>query len=185
MLPSESMSRALLMAGFGVTLYGRIWVIPEGAVLGFFLGFIGVAVLLALLATRYGMDVFHWYIIQPTAPPGGYRTPLDVPPATWPNFLMLGVGLLLGKVGAGLGKKAEQRLRRNKDGGASTYKPRSNDRPQLRQEAAFFEAQCPKCGSIIAVFHKDPNRLNCYKCDTPLLVEISGGGGILKEETST
>ena len=30
MLPSESMSRALLMAGFGVTLYGRIWVIPEG-----------------------------------------------------------------------------------------------------------------------------------------------------------
>jgi hypothetical protein len=28
-LPSESMSRALLMAGFGVTLYGRIWVIPE------------------------------------------------------------------------------------------------------------------------------------------------------------
>ena len=151
-----------------------------GAVFGFLLGFSGLAMLFAVLATQYRIDLFHWYIIDPTPPPGGYRTPLDVPPASWPFLVFWGFGALLGKAGVSLGKKAEQRLRnkthRKSPGDSSTHVERRNN---------FFEAQCPKCSLVMAVFDNDPNQLTCYECGAPLVVERSGNGGVLKAINST
>lgn len=76
-----------------------------GAVVGFFGGFIGCLLFFAYLATQQNIDVFHMYVSQPVAPPGGYRTPLDVPPATWPSILAFVVALLFGKLGASLGRR--------------------------------------------------------------------------------
>jgi hypothetical protein len=74
-----------------------------GGILGFVAGFIGTPMLFAYLAVRFKIDVFHTYIVEPVPPPGGYRTLLDVPPATWPLVAVLGVAILLAKGGAVLG----------------------------------------------------------------------------------
>ena len=74
-------------------------------IVGFFVGFIGCALLFAYLATQHNIDVFHMYLAQPVPPPGGYRTPLDVPPATWPMLVILAVAAISAKLAVLLANK--------------------------------------------------------------------------------
>ena len=71
-----------------------------GGVLGFIIVAVGVMLIFGFLGAR-GIDVFHMYISEPTPPPGGYRTVLDVPPAQWPfvvDFVAACIGAKAGAV---------------------------------------------------------------------------------------
>ena len=80
-------------------------------VVGFVVGFVAPALLAAELAVRYRFDVFHTYIVAPTPPPGGWRTPFDVPTSTWPMLVILAIAILSSRFGVALGKTTDRRLR--------------------------------------------------------------------------
>lgn len=86
----------------------KVWKIAGGAI-GLITGFVGCMLLFEYLATHQNFDVFHMYIVEPTPPPGGYRTPLDVPPPTWPAIVMLAAAIASAKIGASVGKKLGSR----------------------------------------------------------------------------
>jgi hypothetical protein len=69
---------------------------------GFCAGLFGCALVFGWLAVQHGIDVFHTYIVEPVPPPGGYRSLLDVPPATWPNVVIFVVAGMFAKLGAAL-----------------------------------------------------------------------------------
>jgi hypothetical protein len=106
-----------------------------GGAVGFSVGFFGVTLVFAYLATHHVVDVFHTYIVTPTPPPGGYRSVLEVPTSDWPIVVMLGVGVLLGRVGVGLGKSADLSLKQK-------MKPEASG---VATGPRAGEIECPKC----------------------------------------
>ena len=82
---------------------GKVWE-RLGGVLGFLVALMATMAAFATLS-KFGIDVMHIYIIEPTPPPGGYHSVFDAPSSDWPMFLAFSIGALGAKAGAALGRR--------------------------------------------------------------------------------
>ena len=150
------------------------------AVVGTIAGFVASIGVLGVLETRFKIDVMHVYIIPPTPPPGGYRSILDVPPATWPMDAGIGIAILFGWAGARLGRRADRGLKVRRSANAQQTPGAAPDH-SAPTEQSLGSRFCAQCGSQSASMEDDfcidcGARLARRDTDTPRLVATSQPG---------